>query len=337
MRALTWFVFPLLLLSLAQSPADVARQAVTEWLSGKLSANPYEALGQSPERALEILEKAMAFPPPPPGLEVNLEAPEVEPRADGAVVKFPAAWDDHGGSVVVEVRGDEARSIFWRPDGGLLPKWLVTPWMGPLFLLLSLTFVLSLTRGRLRGWWRALVFELSNRRRLFFFTNAVLFSTFILGALGAYGDPKVALLVQRLVGGALNQIGLDRAVEYGPLTLAAVIFYWNFTRGLILTTLSPALLFGIPALVLNLARYYVLGIALSPAVIPWERFLLHLPVILLELGGYNAVVFGGLGLLGDVLAGKGYRQGLWVLLRSFVLGAVLLLFAAWYEAFEVMP
>jgi hypothetical protein len=176
----------------------------------------------------------------------------------------------------------------------------------------------------------------AGRRRLFWATQIGLFATFFTGALAAYADPKVARLLQELLGTGIGQIGLEKAVQNGPLGLATVIFYWNFTRGLLLTTALPGAFFGVPALVVNLARYYVLGMALSPAVIPPERFLLHLPVVFLELGAYNTATFGALALLGDLLAGRGYREGLRSLLLSLVLATALLFLAALYEAFEVL-
>ncbi len=323
-------------LALAQSPTDRAAQAVRAWLSGKYRVNPMEAVGRPPEEAFKLLERSLAFPPPPPGLEVNLKEPELERRGPETWVRFPAVAGGESGEVVVRLKDGRVVGVAWRPQGGLLPAWLLRPWAGPVFVLLGFLLLLSLVRGRLRPYWREALRLVAERRRLFWATQAGLFATFFLGALAAYADPRVARLLGELLGTGIGQIGLEKAVRNGPLGLAAVIFYWNFTRGLLLTTALPGVLFGVPALLVNLARYYVLGMALSPAVIPPERFLLHLPVVLLELGAYNTATFGGLALLGDLLAGRGFSAGLRTLGRSLVLATALLFLAAVYEAFEVL-
>ena len=328
----------LLLVAAAETDAvAVARSAVEAWL--KRAGQPPEPtafLEKDPKAALKAFKQLMAFPPPPKGLEVNLDEPRVENRGAEVWVRFPAALGESTGEVVVRVRDGEAVGILWRPAGGMLPGWLRAPWSGPVFALLAFAFLLSVFRGRLRVAYREALDVVRRRRGLFLATQALLFFAFFLGAVAAFSSPELARMIQEYVGLGLLQIGLEGAARYGPLGLAAVIFYWNFTHGLFLTTFLPALLFGVPAVLLNFFRYLVLGVALSPALVPWDRFLLHLPVILLELGAYNTVVFGGLALLAEVAAGRGFRSGLRVLWMSFFLGTVLLLVAAFYEAFEVL-
>ena len=337
-RILSFFLVFLLATAAVETDAvAVARAAVESWLksAGKLP-EPTALLEKDPKAALKALKRMMAFPPPPKGLEVNLDEPRVEKRGAEVWVRFPAALGESTGEVVVRVKDGEAVGILWRPAGGMLPGWLRSPWSGPVFALLALAVLLSVFRGRLRRAFLEAVLEVRRRRGLFFLTQALLFFAFFLGAVAAYSSPELARMIQEYVGLGLLQIGLEDAARYGPLGLAAVIFYWNFTHGLFLTTFLPALLFGVPAVLLNFFRYLVLGVALSPALIPWDRFLLHLPVILLELGAYNTVAFGGLALLAEVAAGRGFRSGLRVLLKTFFLGTVLLLLAAFYEAFEVL-
>ena len=324
-------------LALAEGPEAIARAAVEDWLSGKYRVNPAAALNAEPEEAIRVLERALRFPPPPRGLEVNLNEPRVEPRGQEVWVRFPAALGEETGEVVVRLRENEVIGVSWRPEGGLLPPWVSSPWFVAAFLGGGFGLIFSLLFGGLRPLWKRALWAISVRRRLFLWTQLGLYGVFALGALSAYSAPELARLFQELVGETIAQIGLERAVRAGPLALAATIFYWNLTRGLMLTTALPAMLFGVPALLLNAVRYFALGFALSPAVVPLDRFLLHLPVIVLELGAYNTAVFGGLALLGEVLAGCGYRQGLRVLALSLIPATVLLFFAALYEAFEVMP
>jgi len=331
-------ILPLfLVIGFAGGFADLARQAVADWLSGKYRTDPLELLSRPPKEGLRALERALRFPPPPPGLEVNLNAPQVEVQGPVAVVRYPAALGDRTGEVVVELKGTEVLGVRWQPEGGQLPPWVVAPYSGPVFLGVGLGLVLALFSGGLRRYGARALVALRARWRLFFGTQAGLYAVFALGTAAAYADPELARLVQEVVGAGIRQIGIEAALQNGPLGLAAAIFYWNFTRGLLLTTALPGLLFGVPALLVNLLRYYLLGFALSPAVVPLDRFLLHLPVIVLELGAYNTAVFGGLALLGEVLAGRGYRRGLEILALSLIPATVLLFFAALYEAFEVMP
>ncbi|BAW01737.1 hypothetical protein TTMY_1347 [Thermus thermophilus] len=109
----------------------------------------------------------------------------------------------------------------------------------------------------------------------------------------------------------------------------------NFSQGLFLTGFLPALLFGVPVLLLNALRYFAFGFALSPALLG-NAFLFHLPTLVLELQAYILVTFGGLVLLAKTLRREGYRSGLRGLLLAFYLGALFLLAAAWYEAWEVV-
>ena len=324
------------LVALAAPAAEVARRAVSEWLSGRYRVNIAEVLKEPPEEALGKLERAVAFPPPPPGLEVNLDEPEVEQRGGQTLVRYPAVVGDQGGEVVVILEEGEVRGVFWRPEGGMLPGWLRQPWAGPVVFFLGVVYLLSLRRGRLRYYWLQALDDIRRRRRLFVATHLVLYGAYLLGALAAYGNPELVKLVQAMVGMGINQIGLEAPAAYGPLGLMAAIFYWNFTHGLVLTTALPGLLFGVPALLVNLARYYLLGLALSPAVVPVPQLLGHLPVIVLELGAYNTATFGALALLGDVLAGRGYAHGFRTLLRSLLPATALLFIAAVYEAFEVL-
>ena len=152
-----------------------------------------------------------------------------------------------------------------------------------------------------------------------------------------FGGPIGLIVVGLILALAFNQqqVGPLEVTTLGwILVLAGVIFHWNFSQGLFLTGLIPALLLGIPAFLLNALRYLVFGFALSPALLG-SLFLVHLPTLVLELQAYILVTFGGLVLLAKTAGGEGYRKGLRALLLTFYLGALFLLLAAWYEAWEV--
>ncbi|WP_117238047.1 hypothetical protein [Thermus sediminis] len=324
------FLGVLLALALA-APEEAAKEAVTRWLRGELSPRLEEVLRAPPEEAPGLLERYALFPPPPQGLSVNLEAAKVE----GNRVAFPAALGEGVGEVVVVLEGGEVRRIFFRPEGLGLPPYLLSPLAGWGFLLFSLFWTLLLFQPTpLRAWLLEALSLVRGYRGLYLFTNLFLYGLFALGAFLAYGMPELARALQVLFAGALEAIGLGEAIGKGLPVLAGVIFHWNFGQGLLLTGLLPALLLGVPLLLLNALRYFVFGFALSPALLGGV-FLLHLPTILLELQAYILVTFGGLVLLAKTARGEGYRKGLRGLLLAFYLGAYFLLLAAWYEAWEL--
>jgi hypothetical protein len=321
-----------LFLSLAlAAPEEVAREAVARWLKGELSPRLEEILKAPPEEAPKLLERYALFPPPPKGLSVNLEGAKVE----GNRVAFAAALGEEVGEVVVVLEGERVRRVFFRPEGLGLPAYLLTPLAGWGFVLLSLfwTWLLFQT-SPFRAWLLEALALVRAHKGLYLFTNLFLYGLFALGALLAYGMPELARAMQVLFAGALEAIGLEKALGQGLPVLAGVIFYWNFSQGLFLTGLVPALFLGLPVLILNALRYFAFGFALSPALMG-GAFLLHLPTLLLELQAYILVTFGGLLLLAKTARGEGYGKGLRALLLSFYLGAYFLLLAAWYEAWEV--
>jgi hypothetical protein len=321
-----------LFLSLAlAAPEEVAREAVARWLKGQLSPRLEEVLKAPPEEAPKLLERYALFPPPPKGLSVNLEAARVE----GNRVAFAAALGEEVGEVVVVLEGERVRRVFFRPEGLGLPAYLLTPLAGWGFVLLSLFWTLLLFQtSPFRAWLLEALALVRAHKGLYLFTNLFLYGLFALGALLAYGMPELARAMQVLFAGALEAIGLEKALGQGLPVLAGVIFYWNFSQGLFLTGLVPALFLGLPVLLLNALRYFAFGFALSPALMG-GAFLLHLPTLLLELQAYILVTFGGLLLLAKTARGEGYGKGLRALLLSFYLGAYFLLLAAWYEAWEV--
>ncbi|MDT7920069.1 MAG: stage II sporulation protein M [Meiothermus sp.] len=327
----------LLGLGLAQSSAELARQAVQDWQAGKYQVDPMQALGKPTEEAVRLLERSLAFPPVPPGLSVNLDDPLEEPTPTGTIVKFPATVSGSGGEVRVTIRDGEVTRIGFAPEGGLLPGWLKSPMTWVLFVAFSLGWLVALRSNTpLARWWAEGWALVRQYRGVYLGTNLGLYGLFALGGLVAYANPQLVRLMQELVGGALEQIGLGSALAGGVLGLAVVIFYWNFTNGLLLTTAVPGLLLGIPALLFNALRYFVLGFALSPVALPLANYLLHLPTIVVELQAYILATFGGLVLMLKTLRGEGYRAGLRALGLMVYLGAFFLLVGAWYEAFSIL-
>ncbi|MBF6593039.1 MAG: stage II sporulation protein M [Thermaceae bacterium] len=324
-------------MGLAQTPTEVARQAVQDWQAGKYQIDPSQALGKTPEEAIRVLERSIAFASPPPNLSVNLAEPQTQQTPSGTLVRFPATVGAQGGEVRVTLRGGEVTRIAFAPQGGLLPGWVKSPVAWALFIALSLGWLLAL-RGNtgLALWWREGWALIQQYRRTYIGLNIALYGLYILGSVVAYAEPRLVKLLQEMVGGALEQVGIGGAASAGPLGLALVIFYWNLTRGLLLTTAVPGLALGIPALLINGLRYFIFGFALSPVAIPMAAFVAHIPTLIIELQAYILGTFGGLVLLNKVLQGEGYRAGLRALALLVYLGMFFLLIGAWYEAFEVL-
>jgi len=321
------------------NPEIVAQQTVKEWLEGKLSPSfdLDELREMSPEEAADWLRQYLAFPPPPAGLEINLDEPQLKETADGFLVSFPATIGQEGGEVIVHLDASgKPISLVWKPSGGLLPGWVHNKTIALIFAAVSILLALQLLQGGFGRLWRLSLEALAPYKRLYFYVSGLLYGLFILGAASAYAAPELARVFQEGLGMAIETIGLGDAAHMGMSQLAWTIFYWNFSHGLVLTSYIPALALGIPALLVNMARYLAFGFALSPAVIPWSSYVYHIPTLLIELQGYILVTFGGLVLLWETLKGRGFRYGLKLLNLTLMLGTLCLIAGAWYEAYELL-
>ncbi len=337
------FLLALLALSAApllaqQAPQEIAKAAVQQWLSGKLSPklDLQEIKGLGPEEAKEWLHRYLAFPPPPPSLQVNLDDPKIERLGAALQVSFPATVDNQGGEIVVLIEGNSAKQVAWRPSGGMIPPWVKSSYARLLYAAATLLLLIALLQGGWRRLWERTATLLGRYRKLYLFCNALFYGLFVLGALWAYLAPDLAKTMQEVIGMAVQTIGLDKAAQMSLGQLAWIIFYWNFSHGLLLTTFVPAFFLGIPALLINSFRYLAFGFALSPATFPLETYLLHVPTLVVELQAYILVTFGGLVLLWETLRGGGFRKGLDLLGYTLMLGTLMLIAGAWYEAFELL-
>jgi len=324
-------------LGFAQSNLDLAKQALKDWQAGKYTVDLNQIIGKPSDEAIRLMERYIAFAPAPADLRVNLEEGQEEKTPNGSLVKFPATIGGQGGDIRVTLRGGEVTRIGFAPEGGLLPAWIKSPVAWALFILLSLGWLVAL-RGNniLARWWQEAWAMVREYRGLYIGLNVLLYGLFILGSLTAYANPKLVKLMQEFFGGALEQIGIGGAASTGPLGLALVIFYWNLSRGLLLTTAVPGLFLGIPALLFNAFRYFIFGFALSPVAIPLGAYLAHIPTLAIELQAYILGTFGGMVLLLKALRQSSFRAGLRALTLTVYLGAFFLLIGAWYETFEVL-
>jgi hypothetical protein len=330
----------LLLAAQLHHPVQLASQAVQRWLSGGMTPHLHQILqAQTPQEALRELKDYLAFSPPPPGLKVNFGAPQVTSTTTGTIVSFPAVSQGQGGFVTVSLQGNQITGIAWSPQGGLFPSWLEGPWSWILFAAFSIAWIFSLlTPSGFRRLWKEGWAVVRRYWKLYVAVNIGLYGVYILGSALAAANPYIAREVQQIAASAVDQIGLggSNGLPQSVPSLALLIFYWNFSHGLVLTTAIPALFLGLPALLLNLLRYFVFGFALSPAILPARAFLVHIPTLIIELQAYILGTFGGMVLFLQVIRGQGYRRGLWALSLSVYLGITFLLLGAWYESFELL-
>jgi hypothetical protein len=145
--------------------------------------------------------------------------------------------------------------------------------------------------------------------------------------------------VQELVTGSLQQGGITEALTSGGVTTAAFgIAYWNFTMGAVLTTFVPGALLGVLAYLYNTSRLLILGLAFAPGSLPLVPFLLHVPTIVVELQAYIIVTAGAGVLLARVIRGGmvAFPAAWRDYLKTLTWALVILVAAAWYEAFEIL-
>ncbi len=331
--------------ALASAPASrsfaVADQGLRSWLQGADAGASGEL---TPEGLGRSLSRLTRFAPVPAGAAVLWSSQRLLTRRNGlAVFRYHLQVGLRVQPIDVLLRRKgrvwkvrRIRFVHRQPIGLQLPTIITQPWAGWVFAGLSLLLLFGLRPG---GRWRKLCAEglqvAMETKTVFWLTNALLYGVFILGMLAAYAQPALALQLQRYVGSLLGGVGLNGLIQGTVPQTALGIFLWNFSVGSLLTTFLPGLLFGVPALLINLFRLLILGVALSPRLIPLAVFLVHIPTMLVELEGYFFVVALGMGLLWRlprVGAGRAFAG----YLRAIPVSLTLLLCAAWYEAFEVL-
>jgi hypothetical protein len=160
-----------------------------------------------------------------------------------------------------------------------------------------------------------------------------------LGSMVGVSLPECQLALASLVGGSLEDIGILEVLANNNIAqTAAAITYWNFVQGTLTTTLFPAVLFAIPAYILNISRFFVLGFALAPVGPQASLLLFHIPVIVIELMAYTLVTAGG-GILLRTIAKRGFgniRLAINNLMLMVPIAFLLLVIGAWYESIEIL-
>ncbi|MBS3968166.1 MAG: hypothetical protein KGZ60_12990 [Truepera sp.] len=353
MKALLALLFALLPLAWAQfasgpNPAEVARDAVEVWQTRARAFDPFALAMTSPEAACREFAAIGQDPGLVAATRVNFDDLRELSRSEERIVySYPSVTgvDALGRVEVSLVRQGE----LWQAEavrlqlGGLqvgLPGFLRHDATGWLFILLSGYLVYLLARPSwLRRWLAEGWGVLKRFRGIVIVTIIALYGAYGLGSWFGVTLPDCQLAVATLAVGGLDSIGVVDVLQANNVPkLAAVITYWNFTQGTLLTTLIPAYLFAIPAYVINLGRFFVLGVALAPvgplaALLPF-----HVPVILIELLAYTLVTAGGaIFLVSFIREGlKGYRTAVRRLLLTLPIAFILLVAGAWYESFAIL-
>jgi len=317
------------------------------WLGGEFSVTPVQ-VGRS-DQLEPLLIQLLRFTPVPPQAKTNLELVKlvaVDRANRRETYRYPVASSGTDFTVDVTVTpssgggssgaGWEAYSVRLASSGPALPPELLSPLTPWVFGLATLLLLYGVTRPTLWRRWlgRGLIIA-REQRRVFLWVNVALYAVFVLGTLAAFALPMLAKEVSDWVGSDLSSTGIVSYLERGVPQAASAITYWNFTQGAFETTFLPGVLLGIPALLINLGRFLVLGFSISPALLPAAAYLLHIPTIVVELQAYIFVTASSMALLWrgrKVGWGRAFRDYFY----SLPVALTLLVFAAWYEAVEVL-
>lgn len=336
-----------------------AKTAVSDWQELAKGFEPRNYL-DSDDPATEICQD-FAVIGPTAGLSQNLNINFEDPREkllDGegtegiTVVSYPASVGDTTGQVEVALRPTNDSAAPWEAgrvrfnvsdssggDNSLLPSVFDSPYIGWIFVLFSLVLIASFFRANFfRHWlylgWQAIL----EHKRLVIITSVLIYGFFAFGLMTGFALPQACIdMSMELIGESLNTIGIVEHLQNGDvIKTAALTASWNFSMGAFSTTFIPALLFGIPAYLLNMGRMFILGIPFAGVFEP--SLILHLPTLIIEIMAYILVTAGG-GMLLVTLIKKGFKglpEGLRKLWLMLPVALVLIVIGAWYESFSLI-
>ncbi len=336
-------------LASGSDPATVADEAVEAWLE-RANSFDYFALAQdSPEEMCQELTVLGQDPRIIQEATVNLDdRREVDTDTEGLQRYSYSArvGDSLLGSVQVRVvqEGDtwQARTVRLRLNDTSvgLPDFMSSPSATIVFVLLSLYTVYLLVRP---SWFRRWLAEgyqvLRDHRRITVGTIIALYGIYTLGSLAGTAVPECQEALATIVGGSIEDTGVVDVLNQGSIPqTAAVITYWNFLQGAIVTTFSPAILFGVLAYLINFARFFVLGFALAPVGPQAALLVFHIPVIIIELLAYILITAGGGILLATIIRQgfSSFRLAIRRLVLTVPIALLLLMIGAWYESVEIL-
>lgn len=335
----------------------IAKDAIAEWQDTAQNFSPQAYLEREDPAADICTDFAIIGTTPTlvQDMNINFEDPQEKTLdgegAEGIVqLSYPASVGDTTGQVQVNLRPIDGSDGSWEagrvrfnvaPDSNstVLPAFFDSPYVGWIFVALTLLLIFSFTRANFfRNWlylgWQAIL----EHKRLVIGTSILLYSLFALGLATGLALPKECIdMAVELIAGNLDSIGIVEHLLNGDvLKTAAITATWNFFMGAFSTTFIPALLFGIPAYLFNALRFYGLAIPFASVFDP--SLILHLPTLIIELMAYIIVTAGG-GMLLVTLIKKGFKglpEGLRKLWLMLPIALVLLVIGAWYESFSLI-
>ena len=323
--------------------ADAAAdRVVREWLVGRYGVN----LNDRNQDPLAAARRLLLFTPSPNGAVVSWSLRGLtSASAARRVYRYPVTSSEGGDEsidVTLTLTGGQ-----WRPSaimrggvGSSIPPWVSGA--SGLWIFLAVTAALAFGSLSRRSAWRAWVLaslrDALEHRRLFVITNIVLYGAFVVGLAVGAANPALVRLLQEVVSGTLQQGGITDAVSGNVGSAAFSIAYFNFSNGTVLTTFLPGVIFGGLPYLINFSRFLVLGAALTPTGIPLAAWLLHVPVMIVELQAYIFVTAAAGVMLARLFRGgfRVFTLAFTMFLRSLSVASILLVVAAWYEAFEVL-
>lgn len=332
----------------AQSPEQLADEAITNWLAQPAVA-PDQLFGLTAEEICEELPGMFQLGAPLPGTTVNIDDRLAHNTDDEAALLFtyPAAAPGDRYNVVEVVlvaEGDDwvVDHVGYRLAGQAtgMRAWVQTPVAAMLFsiaTLLVLWLLFSPGRNILKQLLQLGGAAIREHRRLVIITMVVFYGAFGFGAFLGSGLPaQCAEAVMTVLQQALAQVGATEAYGSGDIPRAATLtFFQNFGMVTASVLFPLAALFGVPVYLFSFISFTAQGIPFGfiSGAGPLE-IVAMLVVLLLELTAYFLVTAGGGMLLATVFK-RGIRAfplGFQKLVLMLPIAMILLLIGAWFEA-----
>ena len=336
-------------LSTGTSPETAASEAVKAWLKQAKEFELSQFLTKEPEAVCEELSTFGHWPTLIKDTEVNFDDVNIiETNETIHIYTYPSKTSESLlGQIKVQLSqtGEsewEAESVrLYFTSGSPSPLSQINhPIVGWLFLIFSFYLAyLCLRPSFFRNWLMEGMEVIKEHKRIVLGTIVALYSTFILGMVAGANMPEACLsYIRETLSAGISDIGIVEVLESGDIArVAAAISFWNFSMGVIVTTLLPASIFAVPAYLLNISRFFYLAIPFADA--PPVGLFIHLPVIIIELLAYILITAGGGIFLATLIRQgwkKGYPEGLRRLFLMVPIALVLLVAAAWYESIEIL-
>lgn len=347
-RRLLFFIVIFLSTVAAQSPEQIADDAVSEWASQPV-VTPDLLFAMSPEEMCEELPNLFQLNAALPGTQVNMDDRLAhDADEDGRLLfTYPAsAPGDRYDIVEVHLYPDgntylvEQVGYRMSTESTGMRAWVQTPTAAILFSIMSILVLWLLFSPGPNILKRVLAVGkgyIKEHRRLVIITMAIFYGAFAFGAFLGSGLPaQCATAIMGILEQALAQVGAVEAYGSGNIPRAATLtFYQNF--GVVsLSVLFPlAALFAVPGYLFTLVSFTAqaipFGLVSGAGAFEIATILI---VLVLELTAYFLITAGG-GMLLVTIFRKGFGAfplAFRKVLAMLPIAFLLLLVGAWFEA-----